>query len=380
MLTIGVDTLFEDPYQGSSAVNFLIEMIRGFSMTSGNHRMVVLGSRYNRPLFEPLLGSRDRFVVAGISNEIRPLRILTQQLIEPLVAVRSGVDVLYAAGNTFPLAWRRPAVLKVNSLHHIHTPSRIGYIRSLYRRVMFHESARRANYVIANSAQTRSEFIRYMNVDPDRVKLVYEAVADEFVAEAPAGEAEAIERKFGVPRGYALFASTLWEYKNPALALEAFLAAEPALPPHVHFVVAGKDDGGTARRLERRAVEAGRVGKFHYVGAINNREIPALFRQAGVYMYPSSSETFGKPVLEAYRTLTPVLAADIPTLREVGGDGALFLPLNVSAWRDALLRVYRDRALREQLVGIGARRGAAFSWTAVVDGTLSLLHAAASHP
>jgi glycosyltransferase involved in cell wall biosynthesis len=78
---------------------------------------------------------------------------------------------------------------------------------------------------------------------------------------------------------------------------------------------------------------------------------------------PSRYEGFGFPPLEAMARACPVLASDIPALREVSGDGALLLPLDdVDAWADAILRVARDGELRSDLRARGAARVARYSW------------------
>jgi glycosyltransferase involved in cell wall biosynthesis len=136
-----------------------------------------------------------------------------------------------------------------------------------------------------------------------------------------------------------------------------------------------------ARRLENLIANAGLHHRYRYLGSIPNALMPALFRQAGALMYPSSAETFGKPLVEANRCGVPVLASDIPTLREVGQDGAWYLPVgnpssDLPLWADALVALYSDTARRSSLIERGRRRGQTFSWQRTAEQTLEVILAA----
>src|SRR5207245_5862597 len=89
----------------------------------------------------------------------------------------------------------------------------------------------------------------------------------------------------------------------------------------------------------------------------------SLYHGAKVFAFPSADETFGLPVLEAQASGTPVVAGDIPALREVGGDGALFVaPGSASALAEGLADVLSSAPLRQRLQERGRRNAARFTW------------------
>jgi glycosyltransferase involved in cell wall biosynthesis len=98
-----------------------------------------------------------------------------------------------------------------------------------------------------------------------------------------------------------------------------------------------------------------------------------LYQQAKVLAFPSADETFGLPMLEAQACGTPVVAGDIPALREVGGDGAVFVPPGlVSALAEGLADVLSITELRQRLRADGQRNVGRFSWSRTASGTANV--------
>ena len=98
-------------------------------------------------------------------------------------------------------------------------------------------------------------------------------------------------------------------------------------------------------------------------------EVDALYRGACALLLPSRYEGFGFTPLEAMTRGCPVLASDIPALREVSGDGALLLPLDDdAAWSDAMRRLLRDDDLRNDLRRRGSAVAGRYSWEETARG------------
>jgi glycosyltransferase involved in cell wall biosynthesis len=92
---------------------------------------------------------------------------------------------------------------------------------------------------------------------------------------------------------------------------------------------------------------------------------------ASVLAYPSLSEGFGLPVLEAMACGTPVVASQIAPIAEAAGDAALLVdPTDAEAIAEGLRRVLEDTHLRAGLAGRGLARAAQFSWERTAAGTL----------
>lgn len=232
---------------------------------------------------------------------------------------------------------------------YLNGPSR-AVERRAYGRYL--ERLRRARLVWAISEETKRDAVRLAGADPGRVRVVPLAPAP---AVAPEGE---------VPDGpYVLFAGGSEPHKNATLALEAIArsASEATL------VMVGAWSPRRAERMRRRARGLGAAERVAWLGWVSPGRMAALRAGADAVLVPSWAEGFGLPVLEAMTSGVPVLASDIPALREAGGDAAIYLPpADPRAWTAAIDRIVVGEG-REELAAAGRARAGTFGWEATAE-------------
>lgn len=187
-------------------------------------------------------------------------------------------------------------------------------------------------------------------------------------------------RQDGVLR--ALYVSVYYPHKNPMDAVQAceilnggVLATKLRLTMDVNAI----------RRLRGSSsdlfyVERGIADGLVEVGQVAYADLPQLYGASDVFVFPSVSETFGHPMIEALSSGLPVVAADVPVNREVLGEAALYYsPHRATALADCLRRLDSDENLRHTLVESGRRRaGIMFDWNDHVDRLLNLFEQLAS--
>ena len=147
-----------------------------------------------------------------------------------------------------------------------------------------------------------------------------------------------------------------------------------ALPflAEVHLAIAG--DGELRQILVQKALALGVQDRIHFLGEVAPTDIPDFLRAGDLFAFPSRWEGFGVAVVEAMHAGLPVIASDIPALREVvrGADGefaGLLVPPDDSpAWSGAIQRLLRDSSLRKALSLRAQRRAALFDLGRMVDG------------
>jgi GT2 family glycosyltransferase/glycosyltransferase involved in cell wall biosynthesis len=172
---------------------------------------------------------------------------------------------------------------------------------------------------------------------------------------------------------YLLYVGSLDPRKNVTTLLAAVLDAEPALP--ARLVITGPSEPGEIERL-RLDTRRGHA-RVEHRGFVDSAELARLYRSAVGVVLPSLHEGFGLPVLEAFNAGVPVVASDIPSVREIAGDGALYVtsPLDPACWRKALRELCGDTALRDRLRADGRAVAKTYTWESVASRFAQLLAA-----
>ena len=225
---------------------------------------------------------------------------------------------------------------------------------------------RHARRIIAISQTTKTLLTRFYGIDPELVDVVHLAT-DPAVFYVDRNEAalDGLSQEFSIRRPYLLYVGVHSSaFKNLAVVKDALIRWTRHAP--MSLVVAGPpwDE-------QQREMIAGlpRHVDIRLVPNPNETVLRALYNFASAFVYPSLSEGFGLPLLEAMACGTPVLASDIPVFREVAGDAALYFnPADAEALVAALDRC-QDPETRDEYVERGLRRVPHYSWDATAAGT-----------
>ena len=271
-----------------------------------------------------------------------------------LQRVRDDFDVFHVVDHSYAhLVHVLPADRTVVTCHDTDAflaPS--GLPKALARRIR--TGLQKAARVACVSAVTCEELRRYRLLPMDRMVVVHNGVDPACSPLADDAADRAIERLLGVPGEKTvdlLHVGSTIPRKRVDLLLR-IVAAVKEQQPRVRLLKAGGGFTGEQQdllrslRLERAVV---------MLPFLKSAELAALYRRAAVVLVTSEREGFGLPVIEAMACGTPVLATDLPVLREVGGGAAGYAELgDVDGWRNAVLRLLDERADR-RLHEVGRR-------------------------
>jgi len=185
---------------------------------------------------------------------------------------------------------------------------------------------------------------------------------------APPALASVRERYQLGDRHTALAVATNLPHKNLAILLHAISHINP--PQRPLLVLAGHDTD--APDLRARAAAAGVAEDVRLLGALTTAELEGLYAVADCLVLPTLHEGFGLPVIEAMARSLPVACSDIPALREVAGEAALYFDPRSSAQIAAAIgELIGDPGTAARLRELGLERAAGFSWSAAAEGTLA---------
>ncbi|HEY0555624.1 MAG TPA: glycosyltransferase family 1 protein [Thermoanaerobaculia bacterium] len=212
--------------------------------------------------------------------------------------------------------------------------------------------------IIAISERTKADIVSCLNVDPERIEVIYLANSLDCGEEAVA-----------VPESYLLYVGDRNRYKNfPALFL-AF-AALARSRPDLHLVCVSPK---RFRCAELDLIEEfGLEGRCVHLRA-NDRQLAYLYRHASLFVYPSLYEGFGMPILEAFAAGCPVALSDASCFPEIAGEAGLYFdPSNVASIAAALERGLACRESRRRLIREGRERLKRFSWATTAERTAAV--------
>ncbi len=292
---------------------------------------------------------------------------------------RSRFDIFHIVDHSYShLIHHLPADRCVVTCHDLDTfrcllepdvENRSWAFRAMTRRIFsgFHRAAR----VNCDSSAIRDEVVRRGIIPSERLEVVHNGVHPIFTAVAdPEADAE-ICRLLGrrsIGSIEILHVGSTQPRKRIDLLLKIF-AAVRANHPGARLVRVG---GGLTTQNRALAEQLGVSDAITILPFLERRILAAAYRRADVLMLPSDAEGFGLPIIEALACGVPVIASDLPVLREVGGDAVRYCAVgDVDAWSNAIIEVIRERDADSRADLERRARATAqasrFSWSANAD-------------
>jgi glycosyltransferase involved in cell wall biosynthesis len=306
-------------------------------------------------------------------------------------------DTLFVPAHVLPLGAplrrRMRSVVTIHDMGYLRFPEAHTRAQRRYLRLSTLWSARAATRLIAISAATRDDLVRFAGVPPEKVAVVYHGVSPRFRPVEDVAAIRQAQERYGIRPPYFFYIGTVQPRKNLARLIEAFarMTTDDRRPTTEgsasvrtaggrwsvvggpQLVIAGKR-GWLTESIERRAAELGVAERVRFTGYVADADVPALLSGALAFVFPSLYEGFGMPVLEAMACGAPVLTSSTSSLPEVAGDAALLVdPEDTAAIGAELARLASDAALRAELRQCGLARAASFTWDRCAEQTLRVL-------
>lgn len=251
---------------------------------------------------------------------------------------------------------------------------RSAAFRAMTRRVL--AGLRRAGHIACDTEATREALIRQAGIVPERTTVVHNgphpSCTPRFEAAAEAEATRLIGRGRGVD---LLHVGSTVERKRIDTLLRVFAAIRPAFPG-ARLIRVGGPMTAEQRRLAR---DLGIDDSILSVPFLDRSTLAAIYRHCALLLQTSDREGFGLPVLEALACGTPVVASDIPALREVGGEAVTYCAVDsVDEWRQRVTELLEERRLEpdawQHRRTLSAQRARAFSWARYAADVLPLYY------
>ena len=284
----------------------------------------------------------------------------------PLAAWRDGADLLHCPANHCPTWMPVPTLVTIHDLIPLDMPQ--GRPASEVRQFeqSIRTACRSAAGIICPSDYTCDRLIGEFNASPQSI-TVNPWAADARVQLIPGDQWPMVLQRYGIDRPFVLHFGGPAPRKNTKRMLEAWALAGSAIRCKNQLLIVGLD-GSSLAEMEVRLHTLGLGESVRLHGFADGADLPTLMSAATALAYPSLSEGFGLPILDAWATNTPVLCSDETSLPELAGDAALLAdPTDSRAIALGVSKLLRDQSLRRMLTDRGRSRLTSYTWKATAD-------------
>jgi glycosyltransferase involved in cell wall biosynthesis len=288
---------------------------------------------------------------------------------------RGGADVFYSPYIKVPLFAGVPVVSTIHDLTFF-VEDRFNdrpfdlWVNPPFRLFCF-LVIRRAAAVLVDSHTSARDVQRLLGAHQDKLRVIPLASSPAFRPHSdPMADVE-VWTRYGLKKGYVLYVGGFKPHKNVPTLVRAFAGLSNVLRTRHPLVLVG---GPLPTDLEGFIKNSEVRDDIKAVGMVADDDLPALYRGAGLFAFPSHYEGFGLPVLEAMACGTPVVCSSTPALLELAGDAAIFCdPDDPEAWVIALRELLEDPARQQMLASRGTKRAGQYSLERMTDAILAVL-------
>jgi glycosyltransferase involved in cell wall biosynthesis len=289
-------------------------------------------------------------------------------------ARRYRLDVIHDPNGIAPFLGPRAGARRVVTIHDAFSyvyPDSHNWLDNWRYHHQLHFAVRRADTVITVSECSRHDLIRYLGLDGEQVHVIAEGVDPRFKPIVHNFERQAVLTRYGIKPPYLLYVGGINARKNIARLFEAYARLQER-HPDVTLVIGGKRQWQTGQ-IDATIRRLNLANHVHFTGYVDDRDLPALYSAAELFVFPSLYEGFGLPPLEAMACRTPVVTSNVSSLPEVVGDAALVVdPYDVGGLAAAIERALTEMALRADLRRRGLERADDFTWERTARETLAV--------
>jgi len=298
---------------------------------------------------------------------------IREQFVLPITLSRVRPDILHVPHFNVPIFWPGRMVVTIHDLlwHEWRGGNAttlspfIYWFKYLGFKVVFAAAVSKAKKILVPSNWVKNELVRRFATADGKVEVTYEGVDEGLITGS--GVKIDVLKKYGLRRErYLLYVGNIYPHKNLETLLEAMKGVDKALGL---VVVCGRDL--FQERLKEMVRLAGLERRVKWLGFVEDRDLAKLYKGAVAFVFPSLSEGFGLPGLEAMATGVPVIAARATSLPEVLGESVVYFSGRDSEdLRKKIEQVVRDVKLRRRLAEEGKRWVKRYSWRRMAEETL----------
>ena len=286
----------------------------------------------------------------------------------PRILKKYKADLFFSPDGYLSLNTQVRQLAAIHDINFAHRPKDLPWLKAKYYNFFFPRFARKAKRIVTVSYFSKEDINRTYKIEADKVDVVYNGVNTTYT---PTSDEENTKTKASYSSGkdYFLFIGSLHPRKNICGLLRAYDAFRTSVDSDIKLLIVGESMFKTSD-IELTYEGMRYKDDVVFTGRLNNEQLHSVLGASLALTFVPYFEGFGIPVIEAMNAGVPVICSNTTSLPEVGGNAVLYVdPFSLSQIKDAMIRIYQEKELRESLVEKGFRQKEKFSW----DKTAELL-------
>jgi glycosyltransferase involved in cell wall biosynthesis len=313
--------------------------------------------------------SNFNFIPVILLNRIA--RIAWEQTALPLQIINLKIDVLHSPHYTTPIIKNCKSVVTFHDMTFYLFPEMHEKSKVILFKSMIQYSSLATDKIISVSQSTSTDIAKILNIAPTKICTVLSAANPKYILQ-DTNHIEQVCSKYSlIQKRYLLFVGALEPRKNIPLLIKAYSKLVKEFP-NIPLVIVGKK-GWMYQSIFELVESLDISSEVKFLGYVDEDDLVTLYSGAKVFIYPSTYEGFGFPVLEAMQCGTPVITSNTSSLPELTGDSALLInPNNVDDLLTAMRSILINDSLAKELSVKGLSRATLFTWKNTAIQTLNI--------
>lgn len=279
-------------------------------------------------------------------------------------------DILWCPHFNVPIlpVKARKIITTIHDVYHLTNNASISYLKKKYAGMLFKNAIKKSSLILTVSEFSKTEILKYTNANSQKVEVVYCGV-NRFLFENSKAE-----YNLKLPENYILYVGNIKPHKNLIVLLKAYKTLSEEFKSKYKLVFIGKKDGFLTQENDIHTfIQSNNLQKdITFTGYVNDSDIPKIYHNAQLFVFPSLYEGFGLPILEALATGTKVLSSNAASLPEIGGEAVVYFDPNDNVGLAKLIKDnIEDLPKSEFLVAQGNKQLEKFTWEKSIEKHLS---------
>lgn len=303
----------------------------------------------------------------GLENyeRIIPASSFKKICVLPKILIKEKIDILHETANLspfFPQITPYKKIVTIHDLSALRYPNTTNLRGWLFFKFLLPKALTRIDYIIVPTRNTKNDIIDFYGINENKIRVIHHGVEEKFFNDISEEKLITFKKRYQLHKPFLFWVGAINIHKNLQTIFKAFLRLPSYIQNEYQIILAGYFGDRAARSLEMiKNLKLDK--KVILLQSVSDEELILLYKSASLFVYPSSYEGFGFPVLEAMASGCPVIVSHSSSLPEVVGNGGILVdPHNIELWSYHITKVLEEKSLREELIRHGIQQAKKFNW------------------